>query len=344
MSRRLVRREGGGWSRYAQPLANMAAAAAGNYARQAFNNAVRGSRGSSRGGDGGNSTAVTGQTDHKLRFKLKKKGKKGMRRAMRAKKFRSKVLSVLQKDQNPQWIRLKSFAAVTGAANNQTVTWLGGLHTFSASQGTGSGDIAAIYEMMSPVVWQQLLGGTNQAIQQKDNSKFTVKSAHMELDISNRGTEAMVLDVYELVARKDPNFTSLQNMLTVPNEYWQGAGGTSVQQPNTMGVSPYQMDDITTNFKILGKTTYQIAAGGAVSLAMSVKGRRTYMGSDLVGTVDQPCKRGCTKLYLGIARGVPSALGNTGPHSFSYENRRQYNVALATNLYPDTATSTNVSG
>jgi hypothetical protein len=267
-----------------------------------------------------------------------------MMRARRAKKFRNKVLSVLQKDQNPQWIRFKSFAAVSAVANNQSVTFLGGLHTFSGTASTGNGDIGAIYDMVTPLVYQQTVAGAAEVVQQKDNSKFHVKSAHMELDIANRGTEAMVLDVYEMVARQDANFLGIQNMISVPDSYWKGISGTSAQANNTMGVSPYQMDDITTNFKILGKTTYQVAAGGLISISMNVKGRRTYNGQDLAGVTEQVSKRGCTKIYLGICRGVPGALGNTGAHSYSFENRRQYNVALADNLWPDTATSTNISG
>lgn len=342
MPGRLVRAQGGGWIRRA---AGLAGALTGYTAKQVIRNYIRQPKAKAKENDGGNGTAVTGQTDHKLRYKARRKGRRGMMKARRARRFRNKVLSVLQRDQNPQWFRFKSYGAVSAAGNNQSVTFLGGLHTYCGTQTSGNGDISFIYDAMTPLVTQQGAGGLPENVQQKDNSKFTIKSAYMDLDIANQGTQAFVLDIYELIARKDVAWPAVASMFSTPDGYWKGIpANTSNELQNTIGCSLYQMDDITCNFKIVGKTTYQIAVGGVVSVSMSQNRRKTYYGADIGGEVDIMGQKGMTKIFVGIARGVPGATGPIGSHSYSYENRRQYNAALATNLWPDMATSTNISG
>lgn len=334
---RLARREGGGWIRQA---AGMAAGAIAGYARQyARGRAQQAGRNSVRNDQ---ATAVTGQTDHKVRFAPRKKSRKQMQRYKKMRRFKSKVLNAIKSDENPQWFRYSSSGTLGSLTDRQGVQNIGNLLSWVGDNTQSGNDVGQIYQDMTPQMYQLTSGGLSTPIDDKTRSKFTVKSAHMEVDVSNVGTTQAILDVYEVMCRRDTvGFNSLLSMITVPTQYWQGSS-IAAQMGNTyVGATPYMMDDITSCFKIIGKSTYNIAAGGNIQIQM--KGRRfaNFYGSVISQALpnsDTFGRRGMTKAYIGVCRGTPNATGAISPVSLTWNNRRVYNVSLATNVYPDTAT------
>lgn len=337
MAGRLARRQGGGWIRQA---GNMAAAAlaygarqyAGGRAYQSGKNSVRNDQ----------ATAVTGQTDHKIRFQPRKKSKKALQRYKRQRRFKNRVLNAIKSDENPQWFRFESYGTLAALADRQGINCLGALYTWCGDFSKGANDMLQVYQSMTPLMYQQNSAGVATQIQDKTRSKFMAKSAHMEVDVTNVGTTQAILDVYEVVCRRDTvGFTALDTMITTPTTYWQGSSLGAALGNTYLGGTPYMMDDVTSCFKIVGKSTYNIAPGGNIEIQMKGKRFAPFYGSVLSaveGNADTFGRRGVTKAYIGICRGIPGATGVTQACSLAFNNRRTYNVSLATNVYPDTAT------
>lgn len=331
---RLVR-HGGGWIR---PLAAVGGYAAGTLAKQAVKSILKGKKNKPAKND--QATAVTGQTDHKVRFRSRRRRGKGWKKA---KQFRSKVLSCLQKDQNPQWFGYKQGADVSCSAGLQTPFMLGALGTWCGDTTASQGDLQLIYQTIDPQYFQLSSGGVSTAIRDPTANKLIIKSSHLECDITNTGANDVVLDVYELYCRRDTvGVSNLAQMYTPPTSNWVGIAGTTNMGSGTLGVTPFQMDEITSTFKIAGKSTYNVQPGGLVSLSMSGPRMRTIYGAVMSKAIasGSDCfgRRGITKIYMGILRGKVVTGGAPGAGTISYNSRRQYNVGLSSNLYPDTTT------
>lgn len=326
----------------------VAGAVAGYAARKTLNAGKKWLRNRSKRDD--QASAVTGQTDHKVRFKQRRRTRRGARRARAAKRFKSRVMNAIQSDQNPQWFRFKEDQSVTQTADAQAIRCLGSLYSWCGNGSIGCDDIKSIYDDMDPIMYQRNSLGVAVALGSKANSHFTVKSAHMEVDIANFGTSGIIMDIYEIVCRRDTvGFANLLTQISIDAnaDYWRNDGGNQLGSTN-IGVTPYQMNDIVNTFRIIGKSTYNIAPGGTVQLAMGGMGPRNFYGpvmdKAISGGAECWGRRGMTKAYIAISRGALTSTGANAAHSYSTSCRRMYNVAVANNVYPQTATKHGLSG
>jgi len=331
MPGRLVRREGGGgWMRTA---ANVGSAIAGYATRKYIKSRAKPTKSDQ-------STAVTRQTDFRVRYSKKKGNKKGYKKAAR---FRNKVLSVLRKDQNPQWFNFQQRGSVACVTGEQKIFQMGTLMSWTGLETDGNGDLASAYTAIDPVYFASTNAGVQVPVRPRDYSKLHVKTSHMEVDVVNTGILDAILDVYEVYCRRDTvGFATLDSMFNLTPNYWVGNSSSGQATAVTLGMTPFQMDDVTSCFKIGNKATYNLPAGANASIQMHGPRNKTIYGAVMAKSIGDgsTCfgRRGMTRSYIGIVRGKCGALGATGAATLTFNARKTYNLAVATNTYGDTIT------
>lgn len=160
-----------------------------------------------------------------------------------------------------------------------------------------------------------------------ENDKLYIRSAHMDFQVKNTGTEQMFLDTYYVVARRDLDDTAtLNTMLGQWLADMSQIGAVSLTDP---ALSLFSIPNFTRWFKVMKKTTQLLKPDECVSGSIGIKKPRQILGRQI--TEVSGALRGFTRAVLFTFRGVPentaSASGLTGwSASWSAQTTIHYSV------------------
>lgn len=137
-----------------------------------------------------------------------------------------------------------------------------------------------------------------------DDYKLFIKSMCLDVQLSNTGSNGIILDVYELIARKADNASSetIGNMYSrLYNEQTVGALGSLL--PDSPSSTPFQNALFLQKWKIMKKKEILLGSGQVTTMQMRVPYNRTLQGKTIESNPSYI--PGVTRAYLFQARGVP---------------------------------------
>lgn len=172
-----------------------------------------------------------------------------------------------------------------------------------------------------------------------------LKSCRMNIEIRNvtntdPGPE-LIVDIFELVCRRDCPYESFADMESCASEYWDRVGGNTALYPATVGVSPFQLPKLTRYFKIKGCKRIRLgsndSANDSFEFSTGWKGNYKFKPFETAtGNNNILARRGLTKLYLFRIIGSLDASGGRYLPAVSYSCTKLYNLKVL-NQIPQTA-------
>lgn len=328
---------------HASKRRNSLAALAGSVASHAASRVLHnmGRRASqSEAAPGKQEQGVSQYHDIRTLYKAKRMSKK----KKRAIKFQKKVVKAMVMD-SPNQITLSNHSGTmpSATAGTQSMVMFPGLYTFNGNSTTaGQQDMFLLLNNTATAV---NLAGTVMDYSPL-NSKVEVTSAHMDLLFTTNSTSPMFLDLYEVLCRADDiGYGNVTDYIHADqsNQTW---GSGAALAGTTFGVTPFQLDSITKNFKILNKTRHYIQGLGSLSVSMHDKRVRTIKGEWFLNTVqsNMVARKGWTKTWIAVTFGSPQS-GTTDQTSSTmfYAITKTYNARII-NSTPITGTLPGTTG
>ena len=149
------------------------------------------------------------------------------------------------------------------------------------------------------------------------SSKWHITGYTYDVTINNSGSTLAECDVYEWVARKDFRFhpslpegmTAAYNDAILDEELLPG--GNSRQQLTTLGVTPFDVNNMSRYVLILKKQRFYIASGQAISFTRNVKLKSPIkitsedFPNDSIQADEFIQKAGLTRGFVVIIKGTP---------------------------------------
>lgn len=334
-------------------------ARAGRYIGKAFNGTLPSKKAGSRNSGGSNnmgksSSVMTQYNDNKVTYRARKSKRGGKKYK---KSFTAKTLKVMRNDAPSQQILWSDTNVVTNSnQGEQSMFLVAGLNTwYGDSSFPGDRDMYRISNTFAESTTQ--IGGNQTAgtlsganTYEATSSKVIVKSSKMDIIMqSPTGSTPTIIDLYEAYCRKDihgyptPESALLQSDRSLQN---QGLGGNTAMTRNAYGVTPFQLNQFTEQFKIIKKTRAILQPDQPLQYSMSDRKQKVLKGEYFRGNVANasqylPCKSGWTKVLIAVAYKGPELVTGTAVvpavGSVQFSITKMYNIKQV-NSKPKTGT------
>jgi len=239
----------------------------------------------------------------------------GQRRRRFQKKFKSKVMKVIQDTQ----LEKNNYHIV----NNFRASALVGKQIYDQILvKNGGGDLNAVFNLIN-TGFAGVPGLTNKTM------KFFINTYVANITMKNQANTSAIVDLYTMVPRTD-----LVNSIET---YW--VNGFADQNSSTLyqeyGTTPYMNQQVCQNFKIQGKTRYLLSPG-AIELVEIRETRKVQIPWERITAVSgtppaaAATYRGISKVWFVIVRGEPEndsttkTLVSTSPVSVDFITNETY--------------------
>lgn len=201
-----------------------------------------------------------------------------------------------------QQVMYLTTAANASSFTTATIYSYGGINgtegTTGSASGTGQGDDLVDF-------WTTKYGLTSVG----RSRKTMFASACMDVHIRNSGAASGILEIYEIIARRDYGSSSV-SYDSIEELYTNGFTDTvatplfTAVTSSTLGSTPFQNKLFCQQFKVLKKTRVEISAGETISMQMRDPKNRVAYGAEM--NANLIFKRGATRGYLFQLYGEPS--------------------------------------
>lgn len=271
------------------------------------------------------SRPVTRQNDQSVTYS----GRRRRRRAGRGgRRFRYRVMQTVNSMQPLQvWT---SDNAVNGTSNVDTQGFFGiGLYQTTA---TGSTDLSSIFTA----------AGLPLATTTNRSGKLVIKSACLDLEVKNNGTETVILDCYELLCMRDPETTNDLYTQFVDNY----ANLTTITSKSVFNpaVSVFENPEFCKYYKVLNKREILLPADETMTMQMRNGKDKLIIGDDVVR--QQFCMPKLSRFYFFMWHGPPDPTVATGSNpgltatSLTFAWQKAYKYAIVPGKQTGGATNT----
>lgn len=273
---------------------------------------------------GSSSTAVTYQHDTKRMYTRKrmpyKKRKRwvGFVKKVRAVEFGDHACNHVVRSYSSGNITITPSTTPNQGVQNMTNVGLYGINNESEDFSI-KGDLVDIWEEWC---------GQNQGIKML-SQKMAFTTAVADIYITNTGNTTLIVDVYESYCRKDMTYAAATGLFDTvglqnfPND----KAGESALQNTQFGVTPFQLPNYTTFFKIANKTKHVISPGNVITWQCRDTRNRVIKGEH-ISPYYQPyiAKKGLTRFWTLVAT-TPDGGTATGG-SYKITQSRTYNFKV----------------
>lgn len=227
---------------------------------------------------------VTTQHDAQGRYS---RGRGSRRGARRGRRFRYRVLQTVNSLQPLSVYTVVQSAQGTTSNNTQSYYGVG----LFCTKMTGMNDLQNIFTD----------AGVNLATAANTSSKVVIKSACLDVQARNNGSNDLFLDIYEVLNVRDTN--SASTIASLFSTYFAEQTTITAASSTSVAVSVFENPDFCRHFKVLNKKTTVINPGDCVSMQMRYGKDRIISGS----TVNdyQGCIPKLSKFYFFMWHGVP---------------------------------------
>lgn len=254
---------------------------------------------------------VTTQHDAQSRYRRGRGSRRGSRRGRR---FRYRVLQTVNSLQPLSVYTVVQSAQGTTANNAQSYYGVG----LFCTKMTGMNDLQNIFTD----------AGVDLATATNTSSKVVIKSACLDVQARNNGSNDLFLDIYEILCVRDTNSSSTPASLF--STYFAEQTTITAASSTSVAVSVFENPDFCRHFKVLKKSTTMINPGDCVSMQMRYGKDRVISGN----TVNdyQGCIPKLSKFYFFMWHGVPvldgtpKAVISSTDIIFSYQKAYKYAV------------------
>jgi len=257
------------------------------------------------------SSMNTTQHDSRLRYRKKRMPRRRRRAYVgKLKLFRH----FMEKEQPLQTYTVKN---VNNAASllNQQITY--GICLFT-DQVTSESDLLNIfsdaYNLVTPLTTAV-------------NKRLYIKSACLDIQMTNVAANACIIDVYRIRLRNVWNTTD--NLFTIWNTTFGDQGTITAKSSSDPAVTPFQNPTFCKYFKVLDKREVLLGAGLTTSFQLRRPGNRLVQGRRVV--TEPFGYRGLCEGFLFQQRGVPqtvTAVNQLVPTSVTWAYQKTYTYAL----------------
>lgn len=238
---------------------------------------------SSAGGSGAGAVLST-QHDQSLRYRSKRMSRKTRKRL----RFAKRIRGIMDDQQSPCTYTLKGSVNSSVAADSVTVFAIG---TYNV--GGDGGEI--------PLMFADAYGGGNANV-----TRICVRNATLDLEISNTGSNLMILDVYTLICRKEyQTVSTLGAQWTTQFNLQNTVGSKSATDPSN---TVFQNSEFCKYWKILTKREVRLGAGEVTTMQERQPRNRYIQGVRLAN--EPQYLKGLSKAFLIMYHGAP--INNAG--------------------------------
>jgi len=161
-----------------------------------------------------------------------------------------------------------------------------------------------------------------------DQKRLIIKSAVLDIQLTNSGTQGCVIDVYRIRLRNVWNTTD--NLFTVWNTTFNDQNTISVKASDDPAVTPFQNPSFCKFFKVMDKREILLGSGNTTTMQLRRPGNRWVQGRRVAN--EPHGLRGLEEGFLIQARGMP--VTNAGPLyqlaavNLTWSYQKTYNYAL----------------
>ena len=261
------------------------------------------------------SKAITVQHDVVRTYKARKVNKRKLRRLRRSRKtYLRNKLSFL----NAKVFRFTGNFVMTGLAGGQGIGIVPGIFTlFGRNTANSSWD--DLYQMNNSSLSLQTQSNTyNPPVGVlSGTTKFAIKSAIMEMDFTNTGSTACIVEIFECIARRNVESDADTPGVNYTTGYEAGVLGSSAATNTSQYYTPFDDQVFCKKYKILNCKKVYLAPGAASDLMVKSKGfvfdpKKSLSG---IGGASPFALPGRTRFWVVLATGSPEY--NAGSPRFS---------------------------
>lgn len=285
----------------------------------------------------------TVQKDVKSIYRRKRRRKlsrKYRRYKKRARRLTNKIRNTIYKDLGEFNYNANYTLAFTSADSQQEINWLA-LGGFCGDPGRGQQDIRKCVESIRNTLPQaQLIGGVSSVVYQQ-NMAVRMRKMVMDLTITNTGLNAIELDIYECIVRKDilyEQYSNLFNSLIANSQTALNTAGTAeltALTATTIGTTPFDVPLLGRYIKILKANRVYLEVGKSMSMIRKGKYRKqitqNMFESDAAAQLRHCGLKGCTRFIVFRYNGVPSASLATTASAFRVQMTNHYSFNVLQN-------------
>lgn len=221
------------------------------------------------------------------RYRARRGGRRSRRRGTGI------MRSLLSLDPVQTWTNAYSSNQASGV--NQASTYGVGLYT---TQMTGDTDLQSICTD----------AGYNIGTTTDLTAKLMIKSAVMDVQFMNTGSSPIIVDVYDVVQRKDPHTTG--NVGTQFNTYFNYQTAITAESANDIAVSLFENPVFCQFYKILHKTEVLLGNGEVITRQMKLT-RPRLIKTEIVSAYPSAYPR-INRFWVFSWHGLPNATANSG--------------------------------
>lgn len=284
---------------------------------------------------------ATKQHDFVVTKRKRRLNRRLKRKFRRARRFRQSVMKAIYGEGNPQFYSFKENGLISSSAGGIAIKGCGTL--FSCHGDSQNKDMKNILDDMGPYILGYTGGGTGtKVMSDAAYSKTIFQNAYMQVDIKNVATTDCIVDVYEYVVRKTmSDQANVNSSLVTANGFWSNVSGSANATNTTSGMTPYHCPDFTAECKIIGKVTYNMAAGSNITFKKNVNKTRSVENRVLLDASDglQWGLKGWTTGYVLVLRGVPNISdGAEIAAAVTYNAVKVYSTQMPVNMITQTTT------
>lgn len=301
----------------------VAAYGAGVLARKGVKYAAKKAFSRSGSKNGSSSGAVTYQHDTKSVYRRKRMP---YRKRKRWTGFVKKVRAIEFKDHASNHV-VRAYSSPTIVVS----------HTGSSSQGAQSMTNVGLYGISNEAenysiagdlidIWTEWCGTNPTAVL---SQKMCFTTAISDVYITNTGTTTLIVDVYESYCRKDMTYAQGAGLFDTVglSNFPNDQTGEKQLNASTFGVTPFQLPNYTTYFKIANKTKHVISPGNVVTWQCRDTRNRVIRGEHISPYYQSyVAKKGLTRFWTIVATTPDGATSQDG--SYKITQSRTYNFKV----------------
>nr|WAE42987.1 MAG: capsid protein [Cressdnaviricota sp.] len=293
--------------------------------------------------------AITYQKDSKTLYKSKKMTKGKSKVLRRRKRERMDALH----NSPAKHVISNYIGSITATgAGFQTMSFLPSIYTWGGTNSVvGQQDCYSLLNNFAPSSISSATtgatSGTATGLEVTTNlydSTVYVESAHADYFLTNASSNNIFCDVYEVVSRRDDDgYVSLGSYIQVDQvDAAVTVSGASNIGYQLLGSTPFQLDKITKNWKILNKTRYFMQTSESIAFSLHDKRMRTIKGQDFdtyTSYRTKVAKKGYTKGFIVVFFAAPSGGAEPSSGNLTYSVTKTYKVKVDSTSLPTTGTT-----
>lgn len=237
------------------------------------------------------SSINTTQNDARTRYRYRRQPKYKRRQYVRKVRLFDHLMS---KRQPLQTLTVKKTQNATSAVDTQ-ITF--GVELFNTQVPTPENDLQQMFYDAYGVA----------SLATIDQKKLIVKSAVLDIQMTNAGTQGVVIDVYRIRLRNVWNTTD--NLFTLWSTTFNDQNTISTKSATDPAVTPFQNPSFCKFFKVMDKREILLGAGLTTTFQLRRPGNRWIQGRRVAN--EPHGLRGLCEGFLFQCRGMP--VTNAGP-------------------------------